>query len=186
MASELKLSGSAGGRVIVQGNDTISTDQTFTFPDTGGELATAPTGGSVVGYQQGVWTPACDTGTLNYVTEKTRWSRIGNEVTVWAQLNTFSTAVASRINIINLPYNCPFGQAAGSCFYQYGGVGYDTVYVTNLDTYNGGVMQFYKATDTSWDSLKYSNFTGTFDIYLKATYLTDDTTWTPINGATLS
>ena len=40
MASELKLSGSAGGRIIVQGNDTITTDQTFTFPDTGGELAT--------------------------------------------------------------------------------------------------------------------------------------------------
>ena len=44
MASELKLSGSAGGRIIVQGNDTITTDQTFTFPDTGGELATRTAG----------------------------------------------------------------------------------------------------------------------------------------------
>ena len=66
MASELKLSGSAGGRIIVQGNDTITTDQTFTFPDTGGELATAPAGGSAVGYQQGVWTRnGFSAGTVN-------------------------------------------------------------------------------------------------------------------------
>jgi len=41
MSSELKLSGDAAGRIILQGNDTITTDQTFTFPDTGGMLAIA-------------------------------------------------------------------------------------------------------------------------------------------------
>ena len=37
MASELKLSGTTA-RVILQGNDSISSDQTFTFPDSGGEV----------------------------------------------------------------------------------------------------------------------------------------------------
>lgn len=37
MASELKLSGTTA-RVILQGNDTITSDQTFTFPDSGGEM----------------------------------------------------------------------------------------------------------------------------------------------------
>jgi len=52
MASELKLSGSAAGRIIVQGNDTITTDQTFTFPDTGGEIATR-TAGNILQVVQG-------------------------------------------------------------------------------------------------------------------------------------
>jgi len=44
MASELRLSGDAAGRIILQGNDTIAADQTFTFPDTGGEIATRTPG----------------------------------------------------------------------------------------------------------------------------------------------
>ena len=46
MASELKLSGTTA-RVILQGNDTISSDQTFTFPDSGGEVVTSTFDGDV-------------------------------------------------------------------------------------------------------------------------------------------
>ena len=46
MASELKLSGTTA-RVILQGNDTISSDQTFTFPDSGGEVVTSTFNGNV-------------------------------------------------------------------------------------------------------------------------------------------
>ncbi|QIN96935.1 hypothetical protein [Synechococcus phage S-H34] len=146
-------------------------------------LPTAP----VVGYQQGVWIPASDQGTLNYVFANTRWTRVGDMVTVWTLVDTFSSSASSTINIISLPYNCPFGQAAGSCFYKNCKVGYDVVYVANSGTHNGGVLQFYQTSSASWDALKYSNITGAgFTVYLTATYFTDDTTWTPINGATVS
>jgi hypothetical protein len=46
MASELKLSGTTA-RVILQGNDSINSDQTFTFPDTGGEVVTSTFDGDV-------------------------------------------------------------------------------------------------------------------------------------------
>jgi len=45
MSSEVKLSGDAAGRIILQGNDTITTDQTFTFPDTGGEVLISDSNG---------------------------------------------------------------------------------------------------------------------------------------------
>lgn len=48
MSSELKLSGDAAGRIILQGNDTITTDQTFTFPDTGGTLDRIERAGNIL------------------------------------------------------------------------------------------------------------------------------------------
>ena len=183
--NDVTISG-ASANVILQGNDSITTDQTFTFPNSGGEIGTGPAGYSNVGYQEGDWVPSCDQGTLAYTAANTRWIRIGNMVTVQALLYTFSSTVASTINIISLPYNCPVGQAAGSCFYQNCKVGYNVVYVAESGTYNGGIIQFYNTSTSAWDALKYSNFTGAFTVYLTATYKTDDTTWTPINGATIS
>ena len=71
MSSKLKLSGQTA-RVILQGNDSISSDQTFTFPDTGGEVATKPAGTPpAVGYQQGIWLPdfASDGNVSSWITK---------------------------------------------------------------------------------------------------------------------
>jgi len=47
MSSELKLSGTSGGNIILQGNDSITTDQVFTFPDVAGEYVVADATGNV-------------------------------------------------------------------------------------------------------------------------------------------
>ena len=59
MAGEVRIGGNTAS-VKLQGNDSITTDQTFTFPDNGGQL---------VREQQGTWTPgsgAAPAGTTAY------------------------------------------------------------------------------------------------------------------------
>ena len=41
MAGEVRIGGSQAS-VNLQGSDTITTDQTYTFPDTGGEIVVTP------------------------------------------------------------------------------------------------------------------------------------------------
>jgi hypothetical protein len=48
MSSELKLTGASGGNIILQGNDTITTDQTFTFPDTAGTFDRLERAGNIL------------------------------------------------------------------------------------------------------------------------------------------
>ena len=184
MASELKLSGSAGGRIIVQGNDTITTDQTFTFPDTGGELATAPAGGSAVGYQQGVWTPTVNAGTIT--SSLNSWERIGNQVTVRARIKSFTTLSASGIFVQGKPYLTAANTAAlGSAM---------VTQFNNAATASyaeGTNIEFFQCStggNNPWRPQQYADRWNDANsaIWFQVTYLTDDTTWTPINGATVS
>jgi hypothetical protein len=48
MSSELKLTGASGGNIILQGNDTITTDQVFTFPDAAGTFDSLERAGNVL------------------------------------------------------------------------------------------------------------------------------------------
>ena len=142
--------------------------------------------GALPVYQQGLWTPSCELGTLEYANVNTVWSRVGNLVTLTSQLYSFTSTSADTINIIDLPYNAPSAAVAGSCFYQFGKAGYSTVYVSDSNTFAGGIIQLYNTSASAWDAFKYSNSTGNFTLYVQATYLTDDTTFVPINGATVS
>ena len=179
MSGKLRLNGGISGFSEITAPD-VAGDQTFTLPAVGGTLST-------VDYQEGFWTPSCDIGTLNYTNANTAWTRIGNLVTVKGQVFSFTGTTADTINIINLPYNAPSGQAAGCCLYQFGKAGYSTVYVVNSTGFVGGVLQFYSTSASNWDAFKYSNIQSSeFYVYFQATYTTDDTTFVPINGATIS
>ena len=142
-------------------------------------LPTAP----VVGYQQGGWTPTVTVGTIT--NSRSNWTRIGNSVTVYSYIADF-TGIGNETNIVvrGLPYPHSFSQAAGSCFYKNIKAGYDTTYVTDNDSLTS--ILFYTGTDADWSALKYSNISVGGSIYFMATYVTTDTTWTPINGATVS
>lgn len=180
MSSEVKLSGDAAGRIILQGNDTITTDQTFTFPDTGGEVATAPTGGSVVGYQQGVWTP---TGIQGVGTvSNTEWSRIGNQVTIAAVLAGIATGNTGAFVVQGIPYPNRFSGCKGACMSQGFASPPTAIYITA----GGDSCEFYQSTSSTWVQATYNMLSTNGAVYFTATYSTDDTTWTPINGATVS
>lgn len=194
MSGNLRLNGTTSGYSEITA-PAVAGDQTFTLPTSGGTIATTSTddtgtGGSsgsakVVGYQQGSWTPATDKGSVTPALAI--WARVGNMVTVSADVSSFTSTDATGINIIGLPYNVPSSQAAGSCLYINCKAGYDTVFVTD-DSTTKGLLQFYATSNGgSWDQLKYSNIvSGAMACKFVATYRTDDTTWAPVNSATVS
>ena len=194
MSSELKLAGAAGGNIILQGDDVITTDQTFTFPDTGGEVVTAPVGGSVVGYQQGTWTPTPSLGTISTVVAD--WLRIGNSVTISANLRGFSnTTSSSQIEITGIPY--PRGAMFAIGTIRTGYLNFGEGSSPHSAIVSGGIIRVGKSTPSlsgvtapAADYLDYVNFisaqASNSQLVFVITYFTDDTTWTPINGATVS
>ena len=180
MASELKLSGSAAGRVIVQGNDTITTDQTFTFPDTGGEIATKAAGQPpAVGYQQGDWTPAIPSSNTSH----SLWCRSGNAVTVQTFVGNIGTGLTGStvLEVKGLPYPVS-GQALGAAM----GENFN-VPVTASFALDDAIKLYAVAGGASWVNMTAANRTNdSCNAWFSITYFTDDTDWKPANGATVS
>ena len=147
---------------------------------------------SNAGYQQGTWNPQVGEGGLDY--EAAVWTRVGNQVTVWAQLYNFTeTSSNNSINILNCPYKATVAVAAGSAFYAYGDVsddagGFTTTFISDSDSVPGNTfIQLYAAGSGTFRVMDYANIRqSSFNLYLTASYITADTTWQPINGATVS
>ena len=127
MAGEVRIGGSTAS-VKLQGNDSITSDQTFTFPDAGGELATVPAGGQVPGYAEGTYTPSivdadgAPIGGIVYDSQNVYWTRIGRLVSVQAIIAWNSRTNASADSVkLSLPFktsDVPFyrsGAAWGYC-----------------------------------------------------------------------
>jgi len=203
MSSEVKLSGDAAGRIILQGNDTITTDQTFTFPDTGGELATKAAGTPpAVGYQEGIWTPKIAQNNnlaqiaTSYTNQVGRYVRQGNLVTAFCTLNlTNSSGMSSTTQplcVIDFPYKCvndPEHHGISSSVHANGWTDNSVVTVNLLMANNTSrTNPIYWATSSktsNYGEVLYVHI-GTGSLIFSMTYRTDDTTWTPINGATVS
>ena len=161
-------------------------DGTFSGDLTAGTISgNSAGGGAVVGYQQGLWVPDVNSGAVSAYDAV--WVRIGNQVTLKVGLGSWTSTDGVGIAIIGLPYNSHISQAAGSAMYVDAKPNYTTTYVTYSGTYNNGFMEFYNTIDSNnWDNLKFSNLNANAFFYLTATYFTDDTTWVPGNGATVS
>ena len=224
--SQVRLTGSGGGNTILNGNDTITADQTFEFPNTGGTLLTGSQtetgdGGSsgsaqVVGYQQGLWTPYFsllngDGAISNYDSQSGRFTRVGNQITAyffcvtrslangsWDWQNGASTASATLIG--GLPYNHAASNPVGSGFLswgtQLGRVSNNTPSITDVTIWigaNDSKMRLSKRVDGGNDTWGFqdvimSDFIVNSGSGLQGvvTYMTSDTAWAPINGATVS
>lgn len=197
MASELKLSGTTA-RVILQGNDTITADQTFTFPNSGGAVATlsstnSGTGGSagsgqVVGYQQGLTTCAM----ANDVTLASGWNvvnytRVGNQVTVTGQIQVNSTN-NNVLLLNNLPYDTE--DIEGRCYVTGSLRVYDGalpaggVWAHVMTNRNSPQLRFTMSRSSSSDIAIAATASGFYSFSIS--YVTDDTTWTPNTGSAVS
>ena len=198
--AELHLTGTSAG-TILQANNSITSNQTFTFPDTGGELATAPTGGQVVGYQQGTWTAigsAAGSGEFTMGRNNCLWTRIGNRVTLDLDLGYSSEQTSGEIGFVNLPYpsanidDCIYqgivGDASNISMNTQSGDGYTQPYfrmsgsssiislMSRLDAYAHEVVGTANTGSIATDSILRGSIS----------YFTDNTDWIPQNGATLS
>ena len=144
-----------------------------------------PTQGSIVGYQQGAWTLSSAVGTISVL--RPYWSRIGNTVFVTCYVSEFSNRTSTtKVAITGLPYAglADYNNVVGPVMAQYIDNGENGGWSTYLS--EAASLQFYRTSSTGWQALKYSALNNaTAGLHFCATYLTDDTTWTPINGATV-
>jgi hypothetical protein len=149
-----------------------------------------PTNGSIVGYQQGTWTPTVSQGTVT--ANNTQWVRTGNQVTVWATLTQFSNTTNSAVIEVlglSLPYITDEDlrattQIVGSCYVAF--IGREPTAVTLTNTNSLRFSSTAAGEEANLLTARYSDIGSSGAIRLVATYTTSDTTWTPATGATLS
>ena len=174
----------------------ITSDQAFTFPDTGGELATNSSGGGqVVGYQQGTWIPSFGStgseGTYVYSAREGYYSRIGNTVTLQCVLgcDTGTGGGNGNLKLTNLPYvtasRAGGGRGVGQC-YSTGFASDNPNFLLLTNNSTEGRFYYYSNTNGESVSLETTNLEAGAAIYQTITYQTTDTTWAPINGATIT
>ena len=183
MSGSLRLNGSTSGFSEITAPD-VAGDQTFTLPAVGGTLST-----STLVYQQGAWIPTAKSPFVitNYV-DRCIWSRIGNTVFLAGSSNTVtaSTTGTDILNIAGFPYPATQNGNYGSVMASRLGVACNAAYI------NGGVNTIvpYESSPTgTWRSVTLNDVNGAGNngqIFYSVTYLTDDTTFVPQNGATLS
>ena len=196
--SQINLGG-ANAAVQLLGNDTITEDQQYTFPNTGGQLAVNVGNGVVPGYQQGEWTPTLSAGVANTQnTYTSQWSRVGQIVTVYGRVKWDGGPNPAAIIVDGLPYYPPAditdcGVFVGSLFNERQSAGLNGSAANNMVCYATaeGVAVYFASTALAYAQVSYSSFTNdsgsdgpgfTFSV----SYRTEDTDWTPQNGATLT
>jgi hypothetical protein len=97
----------ANGALVLQGGDTSASGVGVTFPATQSASSNANT---LDDYEEGSWTPTFAGSTTNptvtYVVRIGRYTKIGNQVTVWFELGTSAnTGGAGNLFISGLPFN---------------------------------------------------------------------------------
>jgi hypothetical protein len=208
----LKLNGATSGSVELDVPAAIGSDLNITIPATAGEIVVADTNGDatfsstgsggssgsaqLAGYQQGTWTPEVEgsttAGSYTYGTQSGRWARIGNMVYVQGTLININTGTAGTGSLLvtGFPYTPESNNnSTGSCRLDQVDLPADTVYVVT-STSDNPQCGFQAVKDDVADisvPLSVTAFASTSaDIFVTISYITDDTTWTPNAGASVS
>ena len=159
-------------------------------------------GGQFAGYQQGVWTPTIKSEdgvrtAVNYGTQVGNFTRIGNSVTAYFDLtlaDITGIVQSDTLAIGDFPYfsfNGAAGSYASSATIHANGLSDSEVIFLNIllssnkDRTNPIYFHSKAGPGATYYQLRWAQL-GTGSLISQITYLTDDTTWTPINGATVS
>ena len=174
--------GGANAAVQLQGNDTITTDQAFSFP---------PQGGQLVCYQQGIFTPSmygynATWGT--YSKQEGTYSRVGQTVYITMYVGAPNTnSSSSAVLISGFPYEA--SKSIGTV-YNSADIGYalrintPNPFTAYLDGLTRISLVTFGTNDASVSPLPCTAFSdGSSRVILSCNYITDDITWQPINGA---
>ena len=174
-----------------QGDDNITLNSDGST-DFNGDITAdnLPTNGSIVGYQQGVWTPSASRGTVTGI--DCAWTRIGNSVTLYGLIADFTDSTANPLGLGGTPY--PFapvtqGRTIGTAMYVEAQLETNAPFSQIVYGIADNALGFYACTNGgTFARMEYANIASLagFQMFITATYITDDTTWTPQNGATVS
>lgn len=151
--------------------------------------------GQVVGYQQGIWLPKL--GSTNGDSTHTMtgtvgiWTRIGNQVTIHfqAEIGTLGASGTGIAGVTGLPY---IPETTNS---YSGVVNYSANFSANFNpvalrsslggSYEGFAFYKYELA-TGFSNIGTGRYSVGTVVSANAIFITDDTTWVPVNGATIS
>ena len=127
--------------------------------------ATGHTSNLLDDYESGTWTATVVTGTCTAAS--CQYIKIGNQVTVWGRVHSFSdTSTNIILKIEGLPYACNTSNAGGNSFQAHISTEANCPYVTTDET-----ISFYgHNTAASWSYVTHLSLSSSAYIYFYATY----------------
>jgi len=162
----------------ISGNTTITGTTTATgkITSTAGITFGSDTAASNVldDYEEGTWTPTVDSGTVAIQANSSRYIKVGNLVTVYTRISTFSDNTSgTSVMVKSLPFTISsdnpdanignaWGQAMGnhrSIFF------FSTVNSTQT-------LGYYGASGSGFNQVIHSDLTSSTDMLIKLTYIT--------------
>jgi len=137
-----------------------------TFGSTGGSV----TSKTLDDYEEGTWTPTCESGSLSFISAN--YTKVGNLVTVTANVYNFSdTTSSTSIGINNLPFTSTFAnRATGAMIGRY--ISSTKGYSAYIGA-NSTVVYFYEAPEATnaYETMKHSDLGGSdSDFVFTVTY----------------
>ena len=162
----------------------VKLDRTYVEP---------PIGGSVVGYQRGIWTPVfgCTNNNLavTYAIQQGEWTRIGQQITITYFIQiTDKTAGNGNLMLSQLPFGVSEmpARATGPCYgAQFNNLN-PTFALCTQKTYDCRFYTYATGNNFQSTSVPALNLKSSSSVIGSITYITDDTTFVPQNGATVS
>ena len=148
----------------------------------------APVEKEVPGFQQGLWAPYIALlDSFDTIADRNIWSRTGNVVWVACYISNMTApgSGSSAIRVTGLPYPPKTVCSGGSCMTRYCGIQAHSTYVdTTADS-----LQFFESSTAAWEVVTVGRIYAAGNqgqVFAEAQYITDDTTWSPSNNASVT
>ena len=166
--------GDINGLTLSDGNITFADGHGISFANTSGSASGSATS-LLEDYEEGTWTPTVNSGTISVVSGSARYVKIGNLVTCYARILSFSdTTGGGGFRVESLPFTINTSHTDANIGNAWGNAMGDEPSIfffsqTNATNTNG----YYGATgDASYNQVTFSNFVAETNMIIKLTYMT--------------
>ncbi len=126
-------------------------------------------------YEEGTWTPTVSSGTISVVAGSARYVKIGNLVTCYARILSFSdTTGGGGFRVESLPFTINTAHTDANVGNAWGNaMGDEPSMFFFSQTNSTNVTAYYGASgDASYNQVLYSNFVSETNMIIKLTYIT--------------
>ena len=122
-------------------------------------------------FEEGTWTPTSAYGSLTY--NRAYYVKIGNMVTIWCQVYSFTDSSGNEVYIEGLPFASASGFAGtGVVMHQNANIGNEddiTMYIAGSAS---NFRLFKIRANGAWSTLTYSLLSSSHEFYIQFSYLT--------------
>jgi len=163
----------ANGLTLSDGNVTVADGHGISFVNASGSASGSATS-LLDDYEEGTWTPTVNSGTISVVSGSARYVKIGNLVTVYTRITTFSdTTSGTAFYIQSLPFtvntahnDANIGTAWGNSLGDHRSMFFFS------QTNSTQTLGYYGGAGSTFNQVLYSDFTSNTDILIRLHYIT--------------